>query len=269
MARDRKEVPVATRLACGSLRIAVVAFVLLYGVCFAHSSDEIYPRRCVTLVVPVAAGGAMDLIARKICDRLGQRLGQRFTVENRPGAGGGIGAASVARAVPDGYTLLMGNIGPNAINVTLYKKLPYDNEKDFSPIGLAAKLPHLLVANAKVPVASVKELIDLAKREPGSLIFATSGIGQSIHIAAELFRRKANVDIRLVPYPGGAPAMRDVAAGHVSLTFDPVGTALPLVLDGTTRTLDHSQEDASGVLERRRFSSAAHFDRVASSICRG
>lgn len=218
-----------------TLLTAVLA--LAAGLYSPASAADSYPERHITLVVPVAAGGAMDVVARKIAEQLSRRLGQSVVVENKAGAGGGIGAASVARARPDGYTLLMGNIGPNAINVSLYKKLPYDNEKDFSPVGLIARLPHLLVLNPQVPASSVSELVALAKAKPGSVTFATSGAGQSIHVAAELFKRTAGVDMLIVPYPGGAPAMRDVLAGVASMTFDPVGTSLPLVRSGKLRAI--------------------------------
>jgi tripartite-type tricarboxylate transporter receptor subunit TctC len=188
-------------------------------------------------VVPFAAGGATDVLARLVGERLTASLGQQVVVDNRPGAGGNIGSDIVARAEPDGYTILMGAVGTHAINPSLYPKMPYDPVKDFAPVTLVASVPNVLVVNPEVPAKSVQELIDLAKAKPGELNFASSGNGTSIHLSGELFKAMTGTDIVHVPYKGSGPAVTDLLGGQVQMMFDNMPSSLPHVKAGKLRAL--------------------------------
>jgi tripartite-type tricarboxylate transporter receptor subunit TctC len=179
-----------------------------------------YPDRPVTLIVPFPAGGQSDLIARLITSKMVPILGQQIVVDNRGGAGGNIAAAAAAKADPDGYTLFLGFVGTHGMNPALYKKLPYDPIKDFAPISLLNITPLVLVANPDFPAKSVPELIEFAKAHPGEYSYASSGNGTPIHLAGELFKTMAGIDLVHVPYKGAAPALVDVLGGHVPLMFD-------------------------------------------------
>lgn len=196
-----------------------------------------YPSRPIRFIVPAAAGGPTEITTRLIADKMSATLGQPVVVEARPGGGGNIGADVVAKAAPDGYTILMATIGTHAINQTLYKKLTYDPVKDFTPISQVVQYPLLLVVNPNVPTKSVKELIDYAKANPGKLNRASGGNGTSMHLSGELFVHQAGVDMPHVPYKGSAPALTDLVAGHVQVMFDSMITALPLVNAGQLRAL--------------------------------
>jgi len=196
-----------------------------------------YPSRPVRLVVPFPAGGTTDILARAIAQKLSEGLGQQFVVDNRPGAGGNIGADIVAKSPPDGYTLLMGTVGTQAINVSLYAKMPYDAAKDFAPVVLVAGVPNILVVNPSVPVHTVAELIKLAKEKPGAINFASSGNGTSIHLSGELFKVMTGVQMSHVPYKGSAPALTDLIGGQVQLMFDNLPSALPHVKAGKLRAV--------------------------------
>jgi tripartite-type tricarboxylate transporter receptor subunit TctC len=196
-----------------------------------------YPARPVTLVVAFTPGGPSDVIARILGKRLHEMLGQPFVIENRPGAGGNIAAEAVANAAPDGYTLLMGNNSILATNASLYKKLNYDPERDFIPIGLIGTQANILVVNPSVPAKSMAELIALAKSKPRQLNFASSGHGAAAHLAGELFRTAAKVDIVHVAYKGAAPALQDVVAGHVQMMFATAASVVGLIRDGKVRPL--------------------------------
>src|SRR5260221_7408768 len=178
-----------------------------------------YPNRPIRLVVPFPAGGTTDVLARAAAQKLTENMGQPVVVDNRPGAGGNIGAELVAKAAPDGYTLLMGTVGTHAINPSLYPRMPYDAVRDFAPVILVAGVPNVLVINPALPVNSVQDLIAYAKANPGKLNFASSGNGTSIHLSAELFKTMAGVQMTHVPYKGSAPALQDLVGGQVQLMF--------------------------------------------------
>jgi tripartite-type tricarboxylate transporter receptor subunit TctC len=194
-------------------------------------------EKVVTVVVPFAAGGTSDILGRTVADRLSQRLGQRFIVENKAGAGGNIGVASVARAAGDGYTLAMGTVSTHAINPNVYKTMPFDHVKDFTPISLVAMVPNLLMVNPTLPAKTVPELIELLKKNPGKYSYGSSGAGTSIHMAGELFKIMAGVDIVHVPYRSSAQVTQDLLAGQIQLTFDNITVAWPQIQAGNIRAL--------------------------------
>jgi tripartite-type tricarboxylate transporter receptor subunit TctC len=215
------------RWAVGFL-LAIVA-----GAAFAQA----YPTKPIRLVVPFPAGGTTDILAREVANRLTQSWGQAVVVDNRPGAGGNIGAELVAKSPPDGYTLLMGTVGTHAINASLYAKMPYDHVKDFTPVILVAGVPNVLVINPALPINSVQELIAYAKANPGKLNFASSGSGTSIHLSGELFKVMAGVEVTHVPYKGSSPALQDLVGGQVQLMFDNLPSALALIKGGKLKAL--------------------------------
>jgi len=196
-----------------------------------------YPNRTIRLVVPFPAGGTTDILARAASQKLTESLGKPVVVDNRPGAGGNIGADMVAKSAPDGYTLLMGTVGTHAINASLYSKMPYDHVKDFTPIVLVAGVPNVLVVNPSVPVNSVGDLIKLAQAKPGAINFASSGSGTSIHLSGELFKTMAHVDMTHVPYKGSAPALTDLIGGQVQVMFDNLPSSLAQIKAGKLRAV--------------------------------
>jgi tripartite-type tricarboxylate transporter receptor subunit TctC len=196
-----------------------------------------YPAKPVRIVVPYAAGGGTDALARYLAQGLERRLGQPFIIENRPGQGTATGGAYVARAAPDGYTLLAATSSTLAFNPSVYKKLPYDPLVDFSPISLVAAVPFVLVVHPSLPVGSVSDLIKLAKARPGELSYASGGMGAPHHIYMELFKSMTGTDIRHIPYRGGGPALGDVVAGHVPIMFGDVGPVTGLVREGRVKAL--------------------------------
>ncbi len=191
-----------------------------------------YPSKPVTIVVPFAAGGTTDILARIIGQALTSELGQPVVVDNRAGAGGNIGGALAAKAPADGYTLFMGTVGTHAINASLYKKMPFDPVKDFAPLTRVANVPNLLVANPAQPYKSVKELIAYAKANPGKVNFGSSGNGSSIHLSGELFKSLAKVDMVHVPYKGSAPAVTDLLGNQIGIMFDNMPSAIQHVRSG-------------------------------------
>lgn len=219
-----------------SLRTATLALFVMTSVLGAASAQA-YPDKPIRMVVPFPAGGTTDILARAVAQKLSESLGQQMIVDNKPGAGGNIGAQEVARAAPDGYTLVMGTVGTHAINPSLYKKLPYDHLKDFAPVSLVASVPNLLVVHPSVPVNSVKELIAYVKANPGKLNFASSGNGTSIHLSGELFKTMTGVQMTHVPYKGSAPAVTDLLGGQVQLMFDNMPSALPHAKGGKLKPL--------------------------------
>ncbi|MEP6657532.1 MAG: tripartite tricarboxylate transporter substrate binding protein [Betaproteobacteria bacterium] len=224
-------------------RIATFTAALLFHIPLlaiaplAHGQAASYPVRPIRLVVPFPAGGATDILARAIGQRFSEVLGQPVIVDNRPGAGGNIGSELVAKATPDGYTLLMGTVGTHAINPSLYAKMPYDHVKDFAPVILVAGVPNVFVVHPSVPVRTVGEFIAYAKANPGKLNFASSGSGTSIHLAGELFKVMAGVQMTHVPYKGSSPAIQDLLGGQVQLMFDNLPSALPQIKAGKLRAL--------------------------------
>jgi tripartite-type tricarboxylate transporter receptor subunit TctC len=201
---------------------------------FAAAAQD-YPSRLVTIVAPSAPGGLYSLFARILADRLAQRLGRTFVVENRPGAASVLGAAAVARAPADGYTLMIASGATMAVNVTLHKALPYDPVVDFIPVALIARVPEVLVVNPALPVHTLADLVALGKRVP--LTFASAGSGTAQHLEGEMLKQAFGLDMTHVPYKGALPALTDVVGGHVSLMFAPVTPALPMIAAGKLRAL--------------------------------
>ena len=214
--------------------LIAAALLALAGVAVAQGA---YPGRPVTLVVPFPPGGGTDTGARIVAQKLGAKWGQTVIVENKGGAAGMIGADMVAKAKADGYTLLMGNIGTQAINPSLYKKMPYDAATAFVPITLVAELPLAMMVNPAVPAKTAREFIALAKREPGKLSYSSSGAGGAPHLAAEMFKEATGTFIVHVPYRGGGPAIGDLIAGHVQLSFMTVLEASGHIKAGKLRAL--------------------------------
>jgi len=196
-----------------------------------------YPTRPISLLVAFTPGGPSDVLSRIVGKRLHEMLHQPVVIENRPGAGGNIAAEQVAKAAPDGYTLLMGNNSILATNAALYKKLNYDPEKDFEPISLIGSQANILVVNPSVPANSMAELIALARANPGTLNFASSGHGAAAHLAGELFKAEAKINIVHVAYKGAAPALQDVIAGHVQMMFATSASVVNLIKNGKVRAL--------------------------------
>jgi tripartite-type tricarboxylate transporter receptor subunit TctC len=211
---------------------ALIAALLSTG---AAAQD--YPTRPITLVVPYAAGGGNDVMARTVAEKMSKTLGQNIVVENRGGAGGSIATRQVARAVPDGYTLALGGTGTLAVNPTLYDNVGYDPRKDFAPVGLIGTGQLILVVHPNVPAKNVPELIALAKKEQGKLIYASSGVGSGIHLGAVLFEQMAGIKLTHVPYRGTAPALTDLIGGHVQIFFSSLPPAVSLAKEGKVRAL--------------------------------
>jgi tripartite-type tricarboxylate transporter receptor subunit TctC len=209
---------------------------------------DVYPSKPIRLIVPFPAGGPTDIVARPLAQQLSEILGKQVIVENVGGAGGIIGASTVARSAPDGYTLLMGTVGTNAINATLYKKLSYDPVKDFASVALVASAPILLVAHPSVPAASLKDLIALVKAKPGELSYGSAGNGTPGHLAGQLFKNMTQVEILHIPYKGSAPAITDLLGGQIQLMFDPIQSPLPHVKAGKLKALGVSSPGRSPLL---------------------
>lgn len=201
-----------------------------------QAQAQTYPQRPVTLVVGFAAGGSTDLIARLVAQRLGDAMGQQFLVENRPGGGGRVAYQGITRAPADGYTLVLATIGMS-IHQGLYPDLPYDAVKSFTHIAPVAETPNILVVNPAFPAQNVRELIDIEKKEPGKVTFASSGIGTSLHLTGELFNLMAGVKMTHIPYKGSGPALQDLLGGQVPVMFDNLTTSLPHVQSGKLRAL--------------------------------
>lgn len=220
------------------MKRVTVAFIAAWigaGSC-SFAADTGYPSRAVRVIVPYQPGGNQDIVARAVGQKLSEIWGRPIVVDNRPGGGTNIGAEMVVRAAPDAYTLYQGGIA-NAINMTLYRKLSYDFARDFAPICLMTVAPTILVVHPSVPAKTVKELVALAKAQPGKLTYAAAGIGSSPHLSGELFRMLAGVDIIQVQYKGGGGVIVDLLAGHVQMYFGTMPSALPHVKVGKLRAL--------------------------------
>ncbi|HEY1328770.1 MAG TPA: tripartite tricarboxylate transporter substrate binding protein [Casimicrobiaceae bacterium] len=216
-----------------------------------------YPEHPIRIIVPFPPGGPTDVLARLVGDQLSQSLGQAFVIENKPGAGGNIGMELGAKAAPDGYTLILAPVGNLTVSPYIYSKLPYDPQHDFAPVTVLAAVPNILVVNAGVPARSVRELIALAKAKPGTLNFASPGNGSGAHLAGELLKRMAGVDLVHVPYNGVAPAMNAVLAGDVQMFFAQTSAALPHLKSGRVVAL--------GVASLRRIDAAPDLPTLAES----
>jgi tripartite-type tricarboxylate transporter receptor subunit TctC len=237
-------------------RIVAAALAALFAFLPAAASAE-YPDHPVKLVVPFPAGGGADNLARMIMPRVAQVLGVPIVIENKPGAGGNVGAELVARAAPDGYTLLYGTNGTHAINETLYGNLRFDPVADFAPVSRMTLIGAMLIVNPELPVNSVSELIKYAKAHPNKLNFASAGNGTTSHLAGELFKTMAGIDIVHVPYRGGAAAATDLMAGQVQMMIDVMPNAYPLAKGGKVRGL--------AVSTARRFPGAPELPTIAES----
>src|SRR6478736_6590271 len=216
------------------LRWAAMAAALCAA---APSLAQGFPEKPIRFVVGFTPGGPSDILARALGQKLGERWSQQVVIENRPGAGGNVAAEAVAKSAPDGYTWLLGNNSILATNQSLYRSLGYDPVKDFAPVSLVAVQPNILVVNPQVPVHSVAELIQVAKKSPGKLNYASSGAGAAAHLAGELFKTMAGVDLVHVPYKGAQPALTDVIAGQVQVMFATSASVIPFIHAGKLRAL--------------------------------
>ncbi|MBC7781863.1 MAG: tripartite tricarboxylate transporter substrate binding protein [Proteobacteria bacterium] len=223
--------------------VALIASIgaLMSALAFAQG----YPVRPVRMIVPVAPGGGADITTRIIAQKLSERLGQQFIIDNRAGAGGINGLEMLARSIPDGYTLAQGGVGPLAVNPSLYRKLSYDPLKDFAPILRAVSALNVLVVHPSLPVHSVKDLIAYAKANPDKLNYGSSGPGRADHLAGALFSMMAGVRMQHVPYKGGGPAMTDLVGGNLQLIFATVSTAAPHMKSGKVRTIANTSATRS------------------------
>ena len=214
----------------GLIQRALIGLSILLGSFAVHAqTNSSWPRETIRIVVSFTPGGAPDTLARVLAEDWQKTLGVPILVDNRPGHGGNIGADLVAKSNPDGYTLLIGTVGIHAINGALYEKLPYDPIADFTPISFLASTPNVLIVNKQLGVQSLKELITLAKSKPNELTFGSSGTGTSIHMSGELFKDLASVQIRHIPYKGRAQSLPDLVSGRISMLFDNLASAQPLI----------------------------------------
>jgi len=218
------------------LSLGILAAVCAVAAGPAFAQDK-WPQKPITYIVPFPPGGTTDILARAIAVKLGPALGTTIVVENKPGAGGNIGSDFVAKAKPDGYTILGGTISSHAINPSIYPKMPYDAVKSFQPITLIGTNANVLVVGAASPYKTVQDVIAAAKAKPGSISFASAGNGTSQHLSGELFKSLAGISMEHVPYKGSGPAIQDVMAGHVPLMFDTTVVAAPHIQSGKVRAL--------------------------------
>ena len=216
----------------------IKVFAVMAAVCAmtgAVNAADTYPSRPIRMIVAYPPGGGTDQVGRVLADQLTVTLGQNVVVDNRGGATGNIGTELAARALPDGYTLLMGNVAPNAVNVSLFKKLGFDPVKDFAPVSLVAVTPNILVAHPSMPVKTIKELIAYAKAKPGTLNFPSAGVGSSSHLAGEMLKSLAGISMVHIPFKGGGPALVAVIAGEVQIMFATMPAAMPHVKSGKVK----------------------------------
>jgi tripartite-type tricarboxylate transporter receptor subunit TctC len=228
--------------------LAVLLLGIASGAGFGSAFAQPFPNRPIRLVVPFPPGGPTDIVARPLAQMLGESLKQSVIVDNRGGAGGLIGADLVAKSAPDGYTLLMGTVGTNAINGALYSKLPYDPIRDFTPITLVASAPIALVVNPGAGIASVKDLVAQAKSNPGKVSFGSAGNGTPGHLTGEMFATAAGVSLQHVPYKGSAPAITDLLGNQIPIMFDPLQSVIQHVRSGKLRALAVSGRNRSPAL---------------------
>ena len=236
-------------------RVACMAFAGLTLAASAPAAAQPFPTKQLRMVVTFPTGGAPDILARTIAEKLDPSWGQTMIVDNKPGAGGNIGAEFVARAPADGHTLVMGTVGTHSINGSLYAKIPYDMVRDFAPVTLIASTPNLLVVNNDIPAKNLQELIALAKAKPGTLTYGSPGIGTSVHVSGELFNSLAGVKTTHVPYKGRQMAIPDLLGGSISMMFDNMPSAIPVVREGKLRAI--------GVTSAKRSASAPEIPTIA------
>ncbi|MDH1619387.1 Bug family tripartite tricarboxylate transporter substrate binding protein, partial [Comamonas aquatica] len=218
------------------LKTLAAAALAVTGMGSALAADA-YPDKPLTMVVPFSAGGTTDILARIVGQALGQELGQTIIIDNKPGAGGNIGAQQASRAKGDGYTLFMGTVGTHAINQTLYKKLPYDPIKDFAPLSRVANVPNLLVVHPSRPYKTVQEMIAYAKKHPGEVTYGSPGSGASPHVSGALFQSMTGAEMTHVPYKGSAPAISDLLGNQIAVMFDNMPSAIQHVRSGKLRPI--------------------------------
>jgi tripartite-type tricarboxylate transporter receptor subunit TctC len=228
----------------GTMR--ALLFAVLLAAAAAHAQQ--WPAKQVRFVVPFAPGGTTDILARLLGQHLSESFGQPFVIDNRAGAGGNIGAAEVAKATPDGYTIMMGTPGTQAINQFIYTKMPYQTEKDFAPVSFVARVPNVLVVHPGVGVKSLPELISHARANPNKLNSASPGAGTTGHLSLELFKKMTGVQIQHVPYKGSGPALNDLIGGQVQMTIDNLPSALPHIQSGKLVALGVTTEQKVAVL---------------------
>jgi tripartite-type tricarboxylate transporter receptor subunit TctC len=236
--------PVVARLVLGLAGSCVMTAVGVAGA-WAQATTG-WPAKPIRFIVPFPPGGPLDITARLLGVRMSETFAQPVLIDNRPGAGGSLGAELAARAAPDGYTILMGALSTHAVNPYLYPKLGYDPVRDFAPITLVANVPNILIVNPTVKAESVKELIALARAQPGRLAFGSGGSGSGGHLAGELLKSIAKIDITHVPYKGSAPAVADLIGGQINLMFDNLASALPQIKAGKVRALAVTTARRSG-----------------------
>jgi len=245
-----------TRSVRSATALAALFTALTAGIAPGLAEAQTWPNRPVRLVVTFPTGGAPDILARLFSDKA--QLGQPIIVDNRPGAGGNIGADFVAKSAPDGYTLVMGTVGTHAINGGLYAKMPYDMVRDFSPVSLVASAPNLLVVNNNLPVKTVSDLISYMKANPDKLSFGSPGVGTSVHVSGELFKTMTGTTMTHVPYKGRQFAIPDLVGGSIQLMFDNMPSALPMAREGKIR--------AVAVTTLKRSASAPEIPTVAETL---
>lgn len=246
-----RDIPANLIFSCGAMLLA--GWIGWGGPAAAQG----YPTKPMRLIVPFAAGGSTDVVARTLGQKLSEVLGQQMVVENRPGAGGSLGAEAAAKAAPDGYTLLLGTSGTLAINPNLYAKALYDPVRDFAPVALLGSTAYLLLVHPSVPAATLQEFVALARSKPGQFNYGSAGNGSTGHLVGELFKSLARVNLTHVPYKGQAPAMADLIGGQIHALFEPVGTALPQVRAGKVKAL--------GITGTKRSSLAPEIPTLAES----
>ncbi len=212
------------------LSLALLVFI-------TAANAQSYPSKPIHLIVPFPPGGPTDIVGRLVAQKISEGIGQPVVVENRPGAGGTVGSSAAAKAAPDGYTLLYGSTSTLAIAPSLYRNIPYDPRKAFAPVSLVSSGPILITVNEKVPARTLKEFIDLAKKQPGKLSYSSGGNGTPPHLAGELFKAIAGVDLLHVPYKGGGPAINDLAGGQVQAVFEGQVALMPHLQAGRARAL--------------------------------
>ena len=215
----------------------VISLALVSATFLAQAQPEEYPTKPIRLVVPFPAGGPTDIVARPLAILLGKALKQQVIVDNKGGAGGSVGADYVAKAEPDGYTLLLGTVGTNAINGSLYKSLPYDVARDFTPLSLVASAPLTIVVNPSYPIKSLKDLINASKNNPESINYGTAGNGTPGHLTAALFESQTQIKLKHIPYKGSAQGITDLIGGQIPLMFDPIQSTIPHIKSGSITAL--------------------------------